>query len=138
MGCDTFEFMGSTGFICGPGINQKPKRCAFCEHRSTKLCDWPVEKQKTVYAHEVKAGDRVIQGKRRLAISLAEVLHDGRIHLEYSADGTCTYAMAFRPDATFHVEVKGTCDKPCCYRHSRHVGPDRDYCQEHWRQENIA
>lgn len=80
MGCEVFEFMGHRAIMCGPGINPKPKRCAFCKHRSTKLCDW--------------AGTR--------------------------------------------KGVKATCDKPCCYRHSRHVGPDRDYCQDHWRQENIA
>lgn len=24
-----------------------------------------------------------------------------------------------------------TCDRPCCERHSRNVGPDRDLCFEH-------
>jgi hypothetical protein len=25
-----------------------------------------------------------------------------------------------------------TCDKPCCSNCRQHVGPDRDYCRDHW------
>jgi hypothetical protein len=27
--------------------------------------------------------------------------------------------------------VAGTCDRACCARHRKHVGPDRDYCEPH-------
>lgn len=28
-----------------------------------------------------------------------------------------------------------TCDKPCCSNCRQHIGPDRDYCKDHWTYE---
>lgn len=32
----------------------------------------------------------------------------------------------------YPVEGGKTCDRPCCDRHSRNVGPDKDFCLEHY------
>lgn len=46
----------------------------------------------------------------------------------------CHYCGAPAPVLCDHPKVSsknGTCDRPCCKQHSKRVGPDKDYCQDH-------
>lgn len=38
---------GTVAIVCGVGRTAKPAPCAHCAKVHTKLCDWPVEKDKT-------------------------------------------------------------------------------------------
>jgi hypothetical protein len=61
------------------------------------------------------------------------------VHLNVSAPRRKRCAFCTCPDAKALCDYPvvrngkaGTCDKPCCFRHRRHVGDNRDHCMDHW------
>ncbi len=150
MGCEikqtTFAGHPATAFICGSGINPKPKKCAFCDCRDAKsLCDWPVMKRIELPIEEARVGDVWITKQQH---------HRGKIvQIEAAVDPVVpTFANRYwvlvpgRKDPypylrhvgqTFTTERPGTCDKPCCFKHRRHVGPNRDYCMDHCHEQEF-
>lgn len=143
MGCNILQGEGGPVFICGPGINPKRKRCAFCGDWSTKLCDWPVWRHNLVPASSLKIGDRIFPfsaNEHREILAIDTVRHlfkPDRLIITWEWRGAPQKGYELLADRQVKLAVKGTCDKPCCHAHHRHVGPDRDYCQEHWKQEDV-
>jgi hypothetical protein len=134
----------------------RKRRCAHCDCPDAKaLCDWPMAVSKRVESiDELNVDDVITQSHgwraRVLSITLGPpaerfscwsgwymrvaVLNTG---LNIMPVRNLEISVTFDPQAIghFRVERPGTCDKPCCFRCRRHVGPDRDYCMDHWNQE---
>jgi hypothetical protein len=141
MGCAAFDDgKGVRGIVCGPGINPKPKRCSFCPSTSVKLCDWPVERAKVIPVASLEAGQRIFpfsDGEDARTLLTVETTGN-RVMVTWAYRGVAQSPYSMRLAGNCRLAVMGTCDKPCCHAHHRHVGPDRDYCQDHWRQEEIV
>jgi hypothetical protein len=129
--------LGATAIICG---TPAPKQCAFCTARSTKLCDWPVERQKQVPAKSLKADDRIFPfSSGREARTLISVeRRDEWVVVTWIWNGIEAQPLRIGVEGNARLAVKGTCDQPCCDAHHRSVGEDVDYCMEHWKVEEIA
>lgn len=145
MACKVINGPGGPTFICGP--RPKQNRCAFCASPSTKLCDWPVERAKKVPCTDLKAGDRIFpfsdSKEPRTLFSVERIPQPNfpamlqAVEVQWKWNGVDSQPYRFKPSALVSLAIKGTCDKSCCHAHHRHVGTDRDYCQDHWRQEDI-
>lgn len=144
---DPKELDGSPIFVCGPPEIRKV--CRFCKNRKAlSLCDWPMMKPipfEPYYA--IGEGDVLVQagGWRARILELekkptwvnirASVLTTLGGHPRNPAKPFQSGFMVGPGNLHhFRVERPGTCDKACCFRHRRHVGPDRDYCMDHWRE----
>lgn len=123
----------------------RKRRCAHCDCPDAKaLCDWPVIKLARFKVNELAVEDIVASpaGTWRARIdSLEFIPQEGEIkfHATVIATGAKT-AFALFP-ANVHlmrVERPDTCNKPCCFRCRRHVGPDKDYCRDHWDLDGVA
>ena len=136
--------MASETYIDCPA--SAPKRCAFCGERSVALCDWPVERAKLVPVESLKPGDRIFpfsdgKGVRKL-LSISAIMQstDTRRIAHWRAvwewNGEPQPPMIMKVNGRAKLAVPGTCDKPCCERHHRSVGEDRDYCQDHAREQD--
>jgi hypothetical protein len=127
------------------------KKCAFCDQPDAKsLCDWPAI---TLVPLKIEPGclakgDVLAQrGGWRCEVTAVELRVQGLIvfgvtnvptNAAYRRATGETYPRSIKFEITrgnlhhFYREALGTCDKPCCYRHRRHVDKDVDYCQDHW------
>lgn len=150
MHCQTLQHpeFSSPVFVCG---TRPPKRyCRFClreGHRAEAraLCDWPMPKPIHVRTAAAEVGDVWItqQGRKRGRIVEIQnlcgdnVVTDGlyfarMIWVQIPGHKT-PYPYHRVNGDTFLSERPGLCSAPVCYRHRRHVGPNRDYCMSHWR-----
>lgn len=137
---------GSPIFVCGPPEIRKV--CQFCKcHKGLSLCDWPMMKPipfEPYYA--IGEEDILVQASgwraRILGITRMSTWVNVRASVLTSTVGrarnpmkpyVCVFTISAATLRLFRVERPGTCDKACCFRHRRHVGPDRDYCMDHWR-----
>lgn len=53
------------------------------------------------------------------------------------AEPRCFVAACGRPSEVqcdWEILNGKTCDRHCCGRHAKRVGPNRDYCLDHWVQ----
>jgi hypothetical protein len=131
----------------------RKRRCAHCDCRDAKaLCDWPMVVAKRIKSiDDLNVDDVITQSHgwraRILSITLGPpaerfscrsgwymrlaVLNTG---LNITSVRWLEIAFTFDLWAIerLRVERPGTCDKPCCFRCRRHIGPDRDYCMDHW------
>ncbi len=139
---ETREFAGkpTVMFFCGDG--PRKRFCRFCGARSTALCDWPKIRREPVRVAAVKPGDEIFLFHSGREIVLVENVDarpfDGAVTLAVSSNDRVREQTlpAFRD---VYRAVHGTCDAPVCFRHLRHVAPDRDYCMRHWRAwEDVA
>jgi hypothetical protein len=126
----------------------RKRRCAHCDCRDAKaLCDWPMDKlTKFDSPGDLAAGDFLGTGEgwraRILAIDGPGPAHGYYIvrvavlNLHGGNKTTPPFESEIALSSNFArrllVERPGTCDKPCCSACRRHVGPDRDYCRDHW------
>jgi hypothetical protein len=146
---DTKLFGGAPVFFCGdrgPEIRQK---CVFCDACDAKaLCDWPTIKQVHVPIIELQVGDAWITQQRGKRGRIGEIV-DLDINSRpigpdqpYASrqfwivipgsNSRKLYPYMRYPGDTALSERPGTCDNAVCFRHRRHVGPNRDYCFAHW------
>lgn len=151
MACRVFSdpavFDGATIIACGPELRRK---CKFCDCRhANALCDWPVIKPVHFEPYDaIGEGDILAQpGGWRARIQelqpragcldvRAVVLDLGKragIPRRVKPPFRTAFPISPHNFQKFRVMRPGTCDNPCCARHRRHVGPDRDYCMDHWR-----
>jgi hypothetical protein len=131
----------------------RKRHCAFCDCPDAKaLCDWPMVKGVAFKIEELNPGDILVQPTlpgwraRLLEATVIDgqyaVCAEVRVTLItqtplFSGLKKPPFDIRFTlPTVSFakyyRVERPGTCDKPCCFRCRRHVGPDRDYCMDHW------
>lgn len=128
------EFAGkpATVFVCGP----RKKFCRFCGAKATALCDWPRVRIVQVAFAELKVGDEVVSGPQSRQVHRLVYLEPkperGEVWLATEWQGRVTQRVESQPWRGMWAPRAGTCDAPCCFRHARHVGPDRDYCRRHW------
>ncbi len=121
-------------------------RCHFCGDVATGACRWPVSKPlEAVHVSALRVGDWIYPCK---VSEPREIVH---IDTEFGDIGTFTIYIAAQGEPWSNVTTlrrlandvlyrptRSTCGQPCCYRHARQVDDDRDYCRDHWRQEDIA
>jgi hypothetical protein len=137
MACATITTPLGTAFICGLPTHTR-KKCAFCNARNVKaLCDWPVKKPTVLTAADVIVGDKLISPKSKLTVKVINVQEWRGGLLDISIAETRGTRLRFwnyirAPSDAVTLLRPGTCDNACCFRHRRHVGPDRDYCMDHW------
>lgn len=127
------------------------KKCRFCEHRALSFCDWPTVRPVRFEPYDAVGVDDVLVQATGWRAQIREVRESvGYIALRISVFDLgkdrarrsrvrrrLPWEMLFYlgPDnfRKFRVERMSTCDAPCCFRHRRHIGPDKDYCQDHWK-----
>ncbi len=133
---ETLEFAGNLTPVIFCGSGPAKRFCRFCGARATALCDWPKVRREAVRVAEVQRGARVFLLRRSRETVQVEMVYPR------PAEGEITIAFWWRNaihEQTFpaardlHQAIPGTCDAPVCFRHLRHVGPDRDYCKRHWK-----
>jgi hypothetical protein len=151
---------GSVAIVCGLRRGKRT-RCQFCEAPGTKLCDWKCDKPTKIGHGELQPEDTVVtqqKGYRLKVAGFQRFLGDfrqrvrngkGEINSDLSQPGALVrypvtmYGLVFPDgkcwlyylvgDAKLTVLRPGTCDTPCCERHSRAAGEEIDYCMDHWR-----
>lgn len=156
MPCAVFSdpklFGGAQIIQCGPGINPKPLKCATCGAPTNNLCDWKTEKRVKIHPAQLRLGDIYeTHGKQHLCVEVVS-----RFQRWFRNDGypgflqkVTMFGVTYKSGVSFlfyrtnreriPVLRKVLCSAPCCWRHSRHVGPNVHYCQAHWRDgERIA
>jgi hypothetical protein len=154
MACRVFSdpklFGGAQIIECG--TLPKPKRCAFCGRRGVALCDWKTEKRVLLHPCQLREGDLyVTQNGRNLKIlTLNRFRYEGkpllwslRPHAEAVTGSRVTsFAVDYGRNRHFiffrvnrqcvPVLRRVLCSASCCDRCRRHVGPNKDYCRDHW------
>ncbi len=152
---------GSVAVICGLRRGKR-KRCQFCGAPGTKLCDWKGDKPTKIGHGEIQPGDTVVTKQKGYRLKVKgfqrflgvfrqrhKMDGSGEINANLSLPGQLVrypvtmYGLLFPDrkgwlyylvgDDKATVLRPGTCDAPCCEAHSRSVGEDVDYCQEHWK-----
>jgi hypothetical protein len=134
MTCSILQMQTGPVFICG----DRPRKrfCRFCGARATAVCDWPKVRREEIRLDQVQLGDRVYPFREAndayAVVYIQTRPAEGEVWLRLECRGHVTqyvlepWKPVFRP-------LAGTCDAPVCRRHLRHVGPNRDYCQRHWK-----
>ena len=127
----------------------RKRKCAHCGCPDAKtLCDWPMDRPVRFYRIEdLSIGDVIVQ-RHGWRGRIAAIELPATVRAEVITRGDRAQPLLHRVESMFaldewliarlRVERPGTCDKPCCFRCRRHVGPDRDYCLDHWNREEKA
>jgi hypothetical protein len=131
----------------------RKRKCAHCGCPDAKaLCDWPMKKPIRFEPFDAVGVDDVLVqpgGWRARIIGItpmvanwndslrfiqvrALVLSLGEMRKTHIRPFETSFGISTENFKKFRVEGKATCDKPCCYRHRRHVDKDVDYCMDHW------
>jgi len=144
MGCATITTEHGTAFICGLPVRVR-KKCKFCKARDVKaLCDWPVMRFQLAPASSIQVGEIIRHPKLGIFPRTAEIqgIDEGSSgQLWFHCIVAAREGQRRSKPAPFHwhhtgmlyvMRPGGTCDNACCFRHRRHVGPNRDYCMDHW------
>jgi hypothetical protein len=134
MGCARVQVGGVTAVVCGPAFGRK--YCRTCGAPAKALCDWPRLRKVHKSFREVKVGDAVLAYEKsnqpHKLVYLAVKPELGQVWLATEWQGRVMERVEYQAWRGIWVAEMGTCDAPCCYRHRRHVGPEKDYCARHW------
>ena len=146
-------FAGSPIIFCGLP-SHATRCCRFCLRQGRKregraLCDWPAYKQVATYVSDLKVNDLIRRLQDGKGLSKQTRNAARVIYIDKSSGtgggivavlliGNRQKNVTWAPyDRVLRLKM-GTCSAPCCYRHRRHVGKDRDICMDHWSAQDEA
>ncbi len=112
------------------------KHCRYCGRLTAARCMWPKLRTERVRVASVQLGDRIVEfrGARapRVVVFLQLVPAEATVYLGTEYQGRVLQAE-YAANRDVLRAVEGTCGAPCCCLHRRSVGPQRSYCERHWR-----
>ena len=133
--------MSAPGIVLPAALPPATRHCRFClEEGHTRearaVCDWPVEEVIETPWSDLRIGDSWVVRHAGLVGVVRDIDLDpmGGVRFRIAFPGRkelCTYSR-WGPWSVFTTRPGGRCSTPCCFRHRRHVGPNRDYCRGHW------
>jgi hypothetical protein len=110
------------------------EKCRFCDSENAGVrCAWPTVQQMEVLVEDVKVGDIWITGRSRgRIVEIEDFGLTRRFWISIPGHNDPAPHNRFRGDRQM-IERSEMCGNPCCFRHRRRIGPDRYYCEDHWR-----
>jgi hypothetical protein len=113
--------------------------CHYCGSRDgLTRCAWPDIVPVKASIADAQPGDVWISEQKRLRGEIVEIAHakenpDLRIVWVKLPGHKFPYPYNRYLTEAYTSEGPGQCGQLACPEHSREVGPDRNYCRDHWK-----